>query len=177
MCKHVCDVFLFLRVREEELGVVQMEKTDFTFTDGTVTKGYGCASGMHESDRFPEGTLAMQFPLFKEKGLDLSHYYRGTLNVSIKPHKYSVIKPKYTFENVHWHPLYTETFSFMDCLVEIDGTDYTGLVYYPHPETKPEHFQDDSVLELLLPKIANVPEGTKIRLGLVPEQIKVCDDI
>jgi hypothetical protein len=36
----------------------------------------------------------------KEGGLDLERFYRGTLNVSITPAAYEMIKPAYTFRQV-----------------------------------------------------------------------------
>ena len=46
-----------------------------------------------------------------------------------------------------------------------------GLIYFPHPATKPEHFQKPDVLELLLPWSEGLAYGTKIRLDVSPEQM------
>ncbi len=90
----------------------------------------------------------MQLPFFKELGLDLSPYYFGTLNISIAPHTFEIKQPQYTFKNVKWHPDYpAETFSFSLCQVIVKNINYQGLIYYPHPETKIGHFQDDSIVE------------------------------
>ena len=51
---------------------------------GIVVRGHGAASG-RGSDRYPEGTLAAQIPIFAGLGLDLSDMYRGTLNVDVAP--------------------------------------------------------------------------------------------
>jgi hypothetical protein len=40
----------------------------------------------------------------------------------------------------------------------------SGLIYFPHPETKPEHFQKPDVLELLLPWTAGMDYGGKLQL-------------
>ncbi len=34
-----------------------------------------------------------------------------------------------------------------------------GLIYFPHPDTKPEHFQQPDVLELRLPFMAGLVYG------------------
>ena len=45
-----------------------------------------------------------------------------------------------------------------------------GMVYLPDPETKNEHFQRDSLVELLLPWVDGLSYGTKLDLYLEPEQ-------
>ena len=40
-----------------------------------------------------------------------------------------------------------------------------GYIYYPHPETKPEHFQPDDVLEVILAEFQdNLSYGDKVEL-------------
>lgn len=46
--------------------------------------------------------------------------------------------------------------------VEANGARHAGLWYYPHPETKPAHFQRNTVVELLLPWVADVKAGAKV---------------
>ena len=41
--------------------------------------GHGIASGKKKDDRFPDGTISMQIPIFKRLGLDLDHFHQGTL--------------------------------------------------------------------------------------------------
>jgi hypothetical protein len=143
--------------------------------DGIVQAGYGVASGKSSDVRFPQGTLALQKPLFADQGLNLDHYFLGTINVSIYPHQYIIKRSKYTFRNVNWavnEP--AEDFSFFDCRITLDhGTPIEGLIYYPHPETKPEHFQAPEVLEIMTPWIQNLNYGDHVILEVDRTQIDI----
>ena len=142
--------------------------------NGVVVRGHRVASGQAHDPRFPGGTIAMQAPLFRAGGLDLSPYHAGTLNVSIVPRRYAVVRPKHTFRNVRWSAREpAEDFSFFDCRVLYEGTRRDGLVYYPHPETKPEHIQPPDVLEVLTGFIEGVRYGDAVVLELDPAQIQV----
>lgn len=48
----------------------------------------------------------------------------------------------------------------------------SGLIYQPHPETKPGHFQNPDVLELLLPFLDGLGHGHPIRLETPAEQMR-----
>lgn len=139
----------------------------------TIVQGHRVASGLNGNPRFPGGTLRMQLPFFRDLGLDLSCYHLGTLNVSIAPLSYRVVKPKFTFRRVKWHPEDpAEDFSFFDVIVHRDDEpSVSGLIYFPHPETKPEHFQKPDVLELLLPWTAGLRYGCTIQLEVPCEQM------
>lgn len=139
----------------------------------TVVEGHRVASGLNGNPRFPGGTMRMQLPFFKALGLDLSPYHPGTLNVSVAPLMYRVVKPKLTFWNLKWHPVEpAEDFSFFDVTVPRDEAQpVRGLIYFPHPDTKPEHFQKPDVLELLLPWTDGLTYGTRIRLEVSPGQM------
>lgn len=115
----------------------------------------------------------MQLSLFRDLGLDVSIYHFGTLNVSIAPLSYRVVQPKLTFREVKWHPVEpAEDFSFFDVTMHRDGaSSVSGLIYFPHPETKPEHFQKPDVLELLLPWVEGLSYGREISLDAPPEQM------
>jgi hypothetical protein len=117
----------------------------------------------------------MQSPYFRALGLDLDAFYTGTLNVSIAPMTYRVVGPKLTFRQVRWHPTEpAEDFSFFDVrLIREDASIIDGLIYYPHPETKPEHFQSPDVLELLLPFVEGLRYGDGVRLEIPREQMIV----
>ena len=134
-----------------------------------VVTGHGVASGNANDPRFPEGTLAMQKPFFRELGLDLGKFHEGTLNLSIEPHQYAIRQAAFTFKKVNWSPdLPAEDFSFFNCRLKTkDMSKFTdGLVYYPHPETKPEFFQDLSTLEILTSFISDVRTGDLIDLQM-----------
>jgi hypothetical protein len=132
----------------------------------TIVQGHRVASGLNADPRFPGGTLRMQLPFFRDLGLDLSGYHLGTLNVSIAPMSYRIVKPKFTFREVKWHPTEpAEDFSFFDVTVHRNNAPpMSGLIYFPHPDTKPEHFQKPDVLELLLPWAEGLSYSGKINL-------------
>lgn len=128
-----------------------------------VVQGHRVASGLNQNPRFPGGTLQMQQPHFEKLGLDLSVFYIGTINVRIAPFVYQVIQPKLTFRKVQWHPTEPdEDFSFFDVTVIRGDATEQGLIYYPHPETKPEHFQPADALELLMPFMPGLAYGDRI---------------
>ena len=115
----------------------------------------------------------MQALHFLERGFDIGHLYRGTLNVSIAPMRYRVVKAKYTFPSLKWHPTEpAEDFSFFDCrLVSLQAPPLAGFIYYPHPDTKPAHFQQPDVLELLLPFVEGLTYGMTLSLEIPTEQM------
>jgi hypothetical protein len=132
---------------------------------GKIIEGHKVASGQADDERFPEGTLKLQWPLFKDLGLELDEYYRGTINVSIAPFCLKPNRPAYTFRQVKWHPdTAPEDFSFFDCRLRVAGTWHTGLIYYPHPETKPEHHQEPTTIEILMPEIRGVTYDMPVRV-------------
>ncbi|MBE9079295.1 hypothetical protein IQ241_18675 [Romeria aff. gracilis LEGE 07310] len=48
-------------------------------------------------------------------------------------------------------------------------TTFNGLIDYPHPETKINHFQDPSVVELLLPPILGIGYDDSVFLSVSAE--------
>lgn len=149
--------------------------SDWIQVPGCVKKGYGVASGRLQSPRFPDGTIAMQIPFFRDLGLDLSAYFPGTINLSIAPYQYAIKQAKYTFENVKWSPNDpAEDFSFFDCqlILDLDRV-FNGLIYYPHPETKPEHFQSPDILEILAPSIDGLAYEDRLMLAVNSQQINI----
>ncbi|HEX2749702.1 MAG TPA: hypothetical protein VHM91_16950 [Verrucomicrobiales bacterium] len=138
-----------------------------------VVPGHRVASGGNNDPRFPGGTLRMQAPFFREMGLDLSPFHSGTVNVSIAPLVYRVVRPAVTFRQVQWHPVEpAEDFSFFDVRVQTpNGGTATGYIYYPNPETKPEHFQQPDVLELLLPFLEGLHYGMSLTIEVPAQQM------
>lgn len=140
---------------------------------GTLIPGYGVASGRAESP-YPQGSIALQRPHFEARGLDLSGLFMGTLNISIRPYIFHMFAPQLTFERVPWSPHHgPETFSFSPCWVEYGERRHRGWIYYPHPETKPMHFQDPSTVEVLAPAIPRITYGQALRLWLDPNEVTV----
>lgn len=116
----------------------------------------------------------MQAPYFAERGFSLAPFWLGTLNVDISPARFKIGRAPFTFLGVKWHPSEpAEDFSFFECrvsLVECEEA-FKGWVYYPHPDTKPEHEQPDGVLEVLTRRLCGVREGTRLRLSIPDTQI------
>ncbi len=136
---------------------------------GTVIPGYGVASGCGNDPRYPAGTLALQWPHFVARGLPLEGLHRGTLNIDIAPRRFKLTGGDWCFPGVDWSAyIPPETFSFSRCRLIWRGTTHEALIYYPHPETKPEHFQRDSVIEVLAPWIDGLGYGSTVELDLSP---------
>jgi len=142
---------------------------------GRVVPGHQVASGLKGDPRFPGGTLRMQSPHFLALGFDLRVYHVGTINVGIAPRTYRVVKAPVTFRHVKWHPVEpAEDFSFFDVrVVGPDAKRIAGKIYYPHPETKPEHFQRPDVLELLLPYLNGIFTGAELTLEIPADQMTI----
>lgn len=141
-------------------------------TVGVVTTGHGVASGSNRDERFPGGTLAMQAPYFAAAGVDISSFAAGTLNIDVTPWRLVIDTPAITLRAVAWHPTEpAEDFSFVSCAVGHDPTDLVlGLVYHPHPATKPEHHQPPGVIEVLAPTIPDVGRGSVLHVAVVAGQ-------
>ncbi|MEM9281586.1 MAG: hypothetical protein AAGA96_07170 [Verrucomicrobiota bacterium] len=139
----------------------------------TVVRGHQVASGAAQDPRFPNGTLAMQMPYFLEGGLDLTDWHLATINLSVAPWRYEILAARQTFRQVQWHPIESaEDFSFFDCLLNGNA----GLIYYPHPDTKPDHPQPEEVLEVLLPKrVERIEYGISVSLAIDPRQVRFLD--
>ena len=126
------------------------------------------------SAAYPYSSLEKQRPYFKDRGLDLSAYFNGTLNISIAPLEFEMTKPEFTFPLVEWTNLHPpETFSFSRCKVWFEGKIYEGWVYYPHPETKKTHFQNPSLIEVITYQISNIKYGDALELEINPREITI----
>jgi hypothetical protein len=147
-------------------------RTKYPLVSGTVMEGYRVASG--PSKDYPYGTLEKQIPLFKQRGLDLEGFYYGTLNVSIAPLVFEMVKPAYTFRQVAWTDLHPpEDFSFSACVLRFKGREYAGYVYYPHPETKKRHFEDASLLEIITTAIPGIQYGDQVEVELNADEVHI----
>ncbi len=151
---------------------VESERVNLQWTavKGILVKGYGVASG--PSQDYPYGALDRQRPHFKERGLDLDAYFNGTLNIDIRPVTFGLVKPEFTFRDVHWTDLHPpEHFSFSRCKVAYRDVEYEGWVYYPHPETKRRNFQNPSLLEVITYAVPRIQIGDEIQVLVNPERI------
>ena len=134
---------------------------------GKVISGYGVASGKGKDNRYPEGTLKLQMPFFKERGLDLSAFFIGTINIDISPYQFSIKKYKYYFKEINWSTyIPPENFYFFEVQLIFKESAYEGLIYMPDPKTKFDHHQISSLFELLMPKIEGIKQGENIILKL-----------
>jgi hypothetical protein len=139
---------------------------------GILTRGHQVAS--RPSKDYPYSTLEKQKPYFKNLGLDLYPYFNGTLNISIAPLTFRIIKPEFTFEKMEWTDLHPpETFSFSRCKVIFKNQNYAGFVYYPHPETKKKHFQNPSLIEVIAFEIQDIQYGDAVEVVIDSDEIKV----
>ena len=139
-----------------------------------LLKGHQVASGLAKDSPYESGTIALQTPHFKRLGLDLSRYFAGTLNLSIAPKKVTILKPSHTFPNLKWHPNFgPETFSFCPCEVSVGDRQYQSLIYYPHPETKINHFQDPHTIEVIAPQIPHLKYGDRLTLRVRPDEVAI----
>jgi len=140
---------------------------------GRLMKGYRVASG--PSEAYPEyGSIEKQKPHFKALGLNLDRMFNGTLNISIEPYQFEMMRPEHTFEKVKWTELTNpEDFHFSQCRVAFQGREYSSWVYYPDPKTKKEHFQSASTIEVLAPFIEGIKYGDEINISLNSMEIRV----
>jgi hypothetical protein len=82
--------------------------------------------------------------------------------------------PELTFPLVEWTDLHPpETFSFSRCKVIFKEVEYTGWVYYPHPETKKNHFQNPSLVEVITYEIPGIHYGDKVEVAVNLDEITV----
>lgn len=140
---------------------------------GVVVAGHGVASGRNKHDQFPGGALTLQAPHFAERGLDISPYYRGTINVDLAPRRVELVRPYLTFPLVTWLEGYpAETFSFVHAAIRSGRVEYPAMVFYPHPETKPEHRQPPGVVELMAEFIPGIVTGLHLDVGLEPAEMR-----
>ena len=145
---------------------------NWTRVNGVLVQGYRVASG--PSKDYPYGALDRQRPFFKTSGLDLGHYFNGTLNIDIHPFMFRMQNPEFTFHQVEWTDLHPpEHFSFSRCRVIFKDVEYDGWVYYPHPETKLRHFQNPSLLEVIAMPIPGIQYGDELQVLLNPKEITV----
>ena len=171
-----CPSPLQLRLLSNSLGEEYGTVTDWVKITGKVIPGHGVASGQNGNPRFPGGTIRMQQSAFAARGLNLNSFFPGTINVSIQPYRFRVKQAKHTFKQVKWADTPPEDFSFFDCRILLKtGHWNSGLIYYPHPETKPEHFQDPTTLEVLTEFIEGLTYGMTISLGLDSKQLLVSE--
>jgi hypothetical protein len=142
----------------------------WTSVPGVLRAGFGVASGA--SADYPYGALDRQIPIFASRGLDLSSYFRGTLNIDIRPFVFQIVQPEYCFRDVRWTDLHpAEHFSFAHCMVVHRAVTYDGWIYYPHPETKERHHQSPSIIEVIAHRIPGLETGRQLEVRVDPQRV------
>jgi hypothetical protein len=75
---------------------------------------------------------------------------------------------------VEWTDLHPpETFSFSRCKVVFKDVEYSGWVYYPHPETKKNHFQNPSLVEVITYEIPGIQYGDVLDVEVNSSEITI----
>jgi len=139
-----------------------------------IKQGHKIASGQADNSPYPAGSITMQAPHFKAHGINLGGYYPATLNLSITPHTFKIIAPEFTVYAIHWAEGFeAEDFSFSKCEIIVNNERYRGLVYYPHPETKLNHFHSASIIEVISPYIPNIHYGDQVIFKYNPAEISI----
>lgn len=153
--------------------------TEFARIKGVVIPGHRIASGTSEIDRrFPQGSIVMQAPLFKRQGLDLTAYFggvffKGTLNVSIEPLIWEIVKPEYVMHDIQWTDLQpAEDFFLSPAALAYRGQSYRAMLYVPDPATKPAHFNPPHIVDVLAAPIPGIGYGSEVELSYNPAAVR-----
>ena len=103
---------------------------------------------------------------------DRSNYRIGTINVDVSPLRFAPGPEARTLRDIKWHPeMPAETFSFSAVTLCHHGVRYPALVYWPHPETKPEGFQAKGwIAEIIAPDVPQLRYGDAVTIESVPDQ-------
>jgi len=141
--------------------------------EAKVISGYGVASGKGNDPRYPEGTLLLQMSFFKERGLNLEQYFRGTINLDIAPYQFSINTPTHFFKGIDWSDhIPPENFYFFEVQLIYEGRSYEGLIYMPDPKTKADHHQISNMLEVIMPHVKGLKGGEKVQLNIPKESLQ-----
>nr|WP_295110569.1 hypothetical protein [uncultured Caulobacter sp.] len=149
----------------------------YTLHMGRVGSGFQMASGGSVGDPknpFSKGTIALQYPYLKLRGLDLEAeipgLHWGTVNIELA-HELLMLNPDFPVDQLDWaseepNPearVAPEDFWFARCGVGYAGRFYSGLIYYPHPRTKPStNAHNYAVIEVLTQRIEGLTKGEPI---------------
>lgn len=141
---------------------------NYTLYKGIVERGYQMASGWAKKNPFGDSTIRLQMPHFAARGFDLAqqvpNFFLGTVNVNIDPLELKLVKPDHTIEFLNWTDVIPpETFSFVKCTLVHKDNYYAGLLYYPHPETKPNtNAHHYNRLEVLTTPVTDLQYGDDV---------------
>ena len=161
-----------------------MDEASLRWVRCRLVAGHGVASGRAATSPYPAGTIHLQAPYFAARGIDLSPFFAGTLNLEAARGHWRLRDPDARIEALEWtdrHP--PETFSFWHCRLRVPAAaggavgsaGLAALIYYPHPETKRAHHQAPSCLELLAPWIPGLHPGAELELGVDTRRCRLID--
>jgi len=141
---------------------------------GVLVKGYQIASGTSPVTPYKNGSIALQKPFFEKKGFCMKDLYLATLNIDISHHEFTIIQANYLFENLKWEKNFpSESFSIISCTLIYKTKQYNAYIYYPHIETKTQHLQEKSTLEVLAPFLEDIKYGDELELLLDTSTIHI----
>ncbi len=113
-------------------------------------------------------------PFFRRLGIDLSEYHPATINVDISPARFLMTGRATTLKGIEWTHLHPpEDFSFSRCRLLVGRRKVTGLIYFPHLETKERHFQSDTTMEVLAPFVEGLDPGAPVMLEVNPREVEI----
>ncbi|MGO8739483.1 hypothetical protein [Rhodoblastus sp.] len=159
-----------------------------------IKQGYRVASGRAfdgHDQRFNAdgGTIRLQIPKFRERGLDIDSYFggtvdeafvSGTLGCDIRPRRMTILRPEYHFKSVRWtdkfdreRPGFSEDFFLSEAAILFAGKSFKALIYIPSPETKVAHFHPPTTIEVIAQKIDGIKYGDRVTLLYSPEAIRI----
>lgn len=140
----------------------------YSIYKGEVERCYQIASGIGLYQPYDEATIKLQAPHFAKRGFDLGEhvpgYFTGTININLGETQLRLNNADRTLEKVEWTDrVQPETFSFVRCAIAYKAHYFPGLIYYPHPETKPKvnahHFNR---IEILAPPVPGLKYGDTV---------------
>ena len=141
---------------------------------GVLVKGYQVASGQSPITPYKDGSIILQKPFFEERGFCMKDLYLATLNIDIPNHEFTIIKPSYYFENLKWEKDFpSETFSIVSCTLIYKAKQYDAYIYYPHVETKTDHIQKKTTLEVLAPFVDGISYGDSIEILVDTQTVQI----
>lgn len=154
---------------------------------GIVCHDNGVVSGQNtESEYGSEGTLSRQKPFFEKlsqkagRPLDLSNVYNGSINLSIDPFNFEILKPDWYFHQLHWYNYKStndpkiENFSFVEIQILCPNSqNVTGYIYYPDPKTKRSIFHGNMKFEIIAPFIDGLSQGAELTFSVDGDKVRI----
>ncbi|WP_286267613.1 hypothetical protein [Thalassotalea atypica] len=138
----------------------------------TVMKGHQVASGLAINSPYPQGTIALQSPFFRQQGLDLTPYFMGTINAAFACKSIKLKAWDHEVKRLVWFPeLPCEDFKFAHCHVIYQNQSYPALIYQPTAETKIGHFQPKNTLEIISEEIKGLKYGVQATLQIAKQYL------